>query len=111
MINFEYNTITHSHELLALIGNVAHDLKTPLQSFRMELDFLKRRLTADYPSLKMNHQSSGDIDDEHPLSSLISLNAATDFMSMAINRSIDFGNDELPFLYRACSLIGNIQYS
>jgi hypothetical protein len=64
----------------------------------MELESLKRRLTVDYPPLEINHRSSDDIDDEHPLSTLISLNAATDFMSMAINRSIDFGNDELSFL-------------
>jgi signal transduction histidine kinase len=76
-----------------LIGNVAHDLKTPLQSFRMELESLKRRVTKDYLSFEINCKLSEDIDDDHPLSTLISLNAATDFMGMAINRSIDFGNE------------------
>jgi signal transduction histidine kinase len=83
----------------ALIGNVAHDLKTPLQSFRMELESLKNRITKDYKILEVeSDQNSFYLDDDHPLSTIISLNAAIDFMSMAINRSIDFAKVYL-FIY------------
>lgn len=52
----------------------------------MDLELLKVRLNKDYsiPSL-----TSPDYD-SHPLVALRSLNAACDFMFMAINRSIDF---------------------
>mmetsp|Transcript_35721 Transcript_35721/g.33855 ORF Transcript_35721/g.33855 Transcript_35721/m.33855 type:complete len:838 (+) Transcript_35721:304-2817(+) len=77
-------------QLTALIGNVAHDLKTPLQSFRMELESLKKRISKDYCIMELSHEPSDSIDDDHPLNTIISLNAAVNFMSMAINRSIDF---------------------
>jgi signal transduction histidine kinase len=74
--------------LTALIGNVAHDLKTPLQSLIMSLELLKTRLIKDYDILPPT--PSADRDDEHPLITLRSLNSACDFMKMAINRSMDF---------------------
>jgi signal transduction histidine kinase len=74
--------------LTALIGNVAHDLKTPLQSFVLDLELLKMRITKDYT--RMSPGYSIDEDDDHPLNTLRSLNSACDFMRMAINRSIDF---------------------
>lgn len=77
-------------QLTALIGNVAHDLKTPLQSFRMELDSLKKRITFDYRALELIKKRSDHIDDDHPLNIITSVNAAVEFMTMAINRSIDF---------------------
>jgi hypothetical protein len=40
--------------------------------------------------MELSHEPSNSIDDDHPLNTIISLNAAVDFMSMAINRSIDF---------------------
>jgi signal transduction histidine kinase len=74
--------------LTALIGNVAHDLKTPLHSFLMSLELLKTRLIKDYDILPPTR--SADKDDEHPLLTLRSLNSACAFMKMAINRSLDF---------------------
>lgn len=74
--------------LTALIGNVAHDLKTPLQSFVLDLELLKIRITKDYSRMSPGHSVDGD--DDHPLNTLSSLNSACDFMRMAINRSIDF---------------------
>jgi signal transduction histidine kinase len=74
-------------QLTSLIGNVAHDLKTPLQSFRMDLELLKTHI-------KKDNLSSRDViflnDDDNPRVILNSLNAACDFMTMAINRSLDF---------------------
>jgi signal transduction histidine kinase len=72
-------------QLTALIGNVAHDMKTPLQSFVMDLELLKMRLTQDYVGLLPISE-----DADHPLNTLRSLNSSCDFMNMAINRSIDF---------------------
>jgi signal transduction histidine kinase len=74
--------------LTSLIGNVAHDLKTPLQSFTMNLELLKTCLAKD-PGV-LPPITSADRDDEHPLIILLSLNSACDFMKMAIIRSIDF---------------------
>jgi signal transduction histidine kinase len=74
--------------LTSLIGNVAHDLKTPLQSFIMSLELLTTRLVKDYGILPPI--ASVDRDDEHPLITLLSLNSACAFRKMAINRSIDF---------------------
>jgi len=75
--------------LTSLIGNVAHDLKTPLQSFRMDLEVLITRILKDYGKFNIQPNTDND-DDDHPITTLSSLNAACDFMSMAINRSIDF---------------------
>jgi signal transduction histidine kinase len=80
-------------QLTSLIGNVAHDLKTPLQSIRMDLELLKTTVIALVPSLVHKKEIvdyKSDTDDDTPLSIISSLNAACDFMSMAINRSIDF---------------------
>lgn len=74
--------------MTSLVGNVAHDLKTPLQSFRMDLELLKTQITK-YAMIQ-NCEPTADVDDDHPLSTLLSLSAASDFMSMAINRAIDF---------------------
>jgi signal transduction histidine kinase len=74
--------------LTALIGNVAHDLKTPLQSFVLGLEFLKTRITQDY--VRLPHSSTVDEDEDQTVNTLCSLNSACDFMRMAINRSIDF---------------------
>jgi signal transduction histidine kinase len=74
--------IVERDALNALIGNVAHDLKTPLQSFVLNLELLKARITRDDAKLSD--------DDDHPLSTLRSLSSSCDFMAMSINRSIDY---------------------
>jgi signal transduction histidine kinase len=76
-------SIIERDTLTALIGNVAHDLKTPLQSFVLDLELLKARITPDYVKLPPG-------DDDHPLNTLRSLSSSCDFMMMSINRSIDY---------------------
>ena len=39
--------------LVALIGNVAHDLKTPLHSFKMDIDFLRTTLVDIFMAAKL----------------------------------------------------------
>jgi signal transduction histidine kinase len=86
--------------LTALIGNVAHDMKTPLQSFVMDLELLKTRLNQDYEdSISL---SSYIEDADHPLNTLRSLNGSCDFMTMAINRSIDFAKVNIYICMHIC---------
>lgn len=66
-------------QLTALIGNVAHDLKTPLQSIKVDLELLGS------PGISSQLKDNGEFS-----MILKSLNAASRFMIMAINRSIDF---------------------
>jgi signal transduction histidine kinase len=65
-----------STELRFLIGNVAHDLKTPLQAFSYELEVLKK-------SPAMSSSASGK-------ESLMLLESVCSFMLMTINRAIDY---------------------
>ena len=62
-----------STELRHLIGNVAHDLKTPVQGFMMEVDNLEAT-----NSLQSKQES------------VRSLRATCAFMNMTINRAIDY---------------------
>ena len=62
-----------------LLGNVAHDLRTPLQAFQSELDILRdtiKELLREQAIL--------------PLRSVTQLDRICNFMNMTINRSIDF---------------------
>lgn len=43
-------------QLRSLIGNVAHDLKTPLQSFRMDLELLKSHIVQDQLMSPSQHE-------------------------------------------------------
>jgi signal transduction histidine kinase len=65
-----------STELRFLIGNVAHDLKTPLQAFSYELEVLKK-------SPAISSSASGK-------ESLMLLESVCSFMLMTINRAIDY---------------------
>jgi signal transduction histidine kinase len=96
-------------QLVALIGNVAHDLKTPLQSFKMDIEFMRnvvnslaRRATTLQPpsqsqaesqsKAESQSQSQSQADDlvANAESLLQSLTANTEFMAMAVNRGIEF---------------------
>jgi signal transduction histidine kinase len=79
-------------QLTALVGNVAHDLKTPLQSFRMDLDLLDMILVRSGRSRdEASGSVSGSSDSQwNPLTVVKSLDTACCFMVMAINRSIEF---------------------
>jgi signal transduction histidine kinase len=62
-----------STELRFLIGNVAHDLKTPLQAFSYELEIMK-----DQSAAPSNRES------------ILLLESICSFMLMTINRAIDY---------------------
>lgn len=66
----------NSKELKSLIGNVAHDLKSPLQAFTFELDTLLSKF-------QENATSSG-------IESVLLLKSISSFMVMLINRAIDY---------------------
>jgi signal transduction histidine kinase len=65
--------------LCYLLGNVAHDLRTPLQAFQSELELLR---------VNINDQTSTD--KTNILDSMNQLDRICNFMNMTINRSIDF---------------------
>jgi signal transduction histidine kinase len=75
------------------MGNVAHDLKTPLHSIAADIEALSMLLSkipAHYIRIaesKINCHSNCKIDSK---SIFESLNASSQFMAMAINRSQDF---------------------
>jgi len=65
----------NAKDLRHFIGNVAHDLKTPLQGFVSELNVL---------------EGSGDVATRAGRESLQSLKSTCHYMTMTINRSLDF---------------------
>ena len=80
-------------QLHSLMGNVAHDLKTPLHSIEADLDIL-RTLISKIPSnviekarAEIMMGSRADVDPQYIFSSLA---ATCKFMTMSINRSQDF---------------------
>jgi signal transduction histidine kinase/CheY-like chemotaxis protein len=106
-------------QLVAIIGNVAHDLKTPLHSFKMDLDFLRSELLTILANISAKHdleaegKSLSNPSSAHgssrptaspgagpgPSSQLLpasieslmrSLSGSAEFMTMAINRGIEF---------------------
>jgi signal transduction histidine kinase len=65
-----------------LIGNVSHDLKTPIHAFSMELDSLHQCL---------EEESTEDMNKKAMMiSSVVSLKDTSAFMLMTINRCLDF---------------------
>jgi signal transduction histidine kinase len=69
-------------QMVALIGNVAHDLKTPLQSFHMDLEVLK----SDENIKKINDMHCSPEDGAGTFCIIKSLESTCCFMTMAINR-------------------------
>lgn len=65
--------VENAHELRHFIGNVAHDLKTPLQAFVSELDCLG---------------DDGVVTTQGGRNSLLSMNSTCHFMTMTINRCV-----------------------
>lgn len=61
-----------------MLGNVAHDLRTPLQAFQSEMEILRDKIKTE----KHNETSF--------LSSIDQLDSICNFMNMTINRSIDY---------------------
>jgi signal transduction histidine kinase len=93
-------------QMVSLIGNIAHDLKTPLQSFRMDLELLKsgmiqnrtegKILASKGPSPKSplskgtSSKEEGTTTQIDPFAILESLDIASIHMTMGINRFIDY---------------------
>ena len=81
-------------QLRSLMGNVAHDLKTPLHSIEADLEvlsaFVQNIPDRDLRAARAKHQIRVSEVAFDPLSIFNSLNATCKFMAMAINRSQDF---------------------
>ena len=81
-------------QLRSLMGNVAHDLKTPLHSIEADLEVLRvfmLQIPRDaLEKAKIEFLSNYHRDKSDPLTIFDSLNATCKFMGMAINRSQDF---------------------
>jgi signal transduction histidine kinase len=65
-----------------MTGNVAHDLRTPLQAFQSEIELLQESIKNDGNTPKKKQKSQ--------LDSIKQLGLICHFMNMTINRSIDF---------------------
>ena len=82
------------YQLRSLMGNVAHDLKTPLHSIEADVDVLKEFMLKISKSVlqtaKFEFQNIGFRNNFDPLTTFDSLTATCKFMGMAINRSQDF---------------------
>ena len=82
---------TEIFQLRSLMGNVAHDIKTPLHSLEADIEvlsvFVKGIPDLDLQAARAKQVSGVPFD---PQSVFNSLNATCKFMAMAINRSQDF---------------------
>ena len=82
------------YQLRSLMGNVAHDLKTPLHSIEADLDvlsvFMLKIPKCVLQTVKSEFQNIGDRNSFDPQAIFESLTATCKFMAMAINRSQDF---------------------
>eukprot|EP00596_Hydrurales_sp_CCMP1899_P003483 CAMPEP_0119039596 /NCGR_PEP_ID=MMETSP1177-20130426/9171_1 /TAXON_ID=2985 /ORGANISM="Ochromonas sp, Strain CCMP1899" /LENGTH=853 /DNA_ID=CAMNT_0007003679 /DNA_START=1000 /DNA_END=3561 /DNA_ORIENTATION=+ len=78
--------------LRSLIGNVAHDLKTPLQSIGMSIELLRydlrKHLTND--AVPQTIREANMLQWDSLTLTLDSLTSMSSFMAMAINRCLDF---------------------
>jgi len=70
--------------LRGLLGNAAHDLKTPLQALSMGAENIQEYV------LRIHAQHQSVVETEELLETCKTLRATIAFMSMAINRAIDF---------------------
>ena len=79
-----------THQLRALMGNVAHDLKTPIHSVVMDIDVLKSRYVDAIKLFPDFHTYMIANEDENPLDIFDSLEATCKFMTMGINKCQDY---------------------
>jgi len=78
-------------QLRRICGNVAHDLKTPIQSIAIGIESIKTNFlipTTSDGNLNSRRTSVGVSMDASPLLDVLS--ASCTFMTMAVNRAIDF---------------------
>jgi signal transduction histidine kinase len=74
-----FHVITFSCLFCVNLGNVAHDLRTPLQAFQSELEFLRENIKS-----RLGEKGNS------LLRSVKLMERISSFMNMTINRSIDF---------------------
>ena len=78
-----------SLEIRALMGNVAHDLKTPMQSFVMDLEGLEKliqpHITSNASSVSLTHENLLQIAE-----AIRTMTDTNTFMTMVVNRAIDY---------------------
>ena len=79
---------SRSSELRYLFGNVAHDLKTPLQSFLLELDTLQHMANDANTSKDISSDKCANLSNQVN-ESVNMLQNVCSFMLMTINRAID----------------------
>ena len=91
-------------QLRSLMGNVAHDMKTPLHSIEADLEALTLFFSKISPCLLQQvvaefHRKCA-LDSFDPLSICRTLKSSCKFMGMAINRSQDFmkASNEIPLV-------------
>mmetsp|Transcript_19147 Transcript_19147/g.26363 ORF Transcript_19147/g.26363 Transcript_19147/m.26363 type:complete len:626 (-) Transcript_19147:447-2324(-) len=77
--------------LRGLLGNAAHDLKTPLQALLMGAENIQECVG------RIQAQEQCKMETEELLETCKTLRATMDFMSMTINRAIDFEKFHLDF--------------
>ncbi len=84
---------THANELRHMIGNVAHDLKTPLSAFISGVDFILSVLS-DLKSSSTTTMVKVDSEVGRGLTAILesiqNMKNVNDFMLMTINRCIDY---------------------
>ena len=77
-------------QLRSLMGNVAHDLKTPIHSVKMDVDLLKGRyvdIAKQFPEV-LSYAAKNP--ETNPMTIFESLEATCNFMTMSINRCLDY---------------------
>ena len=80
---------TQAKELKDIIANVAHDIKTPLQAFVLGLESLQQ-LMIDISQIQSTEPGEIQMHATVGKETLLNLCSTSTFMSMTINRSIDF---------------------
>ena len=81
---------SETNQMRALIGNVAHDLKTPIHCVKNEIESLRQTLvesTSRVPELQMKILENVDT---NPIIALEDICAICDFMTISISRFQDF---------------------
>ena len=80
-----------SAQLRSLVGNVAHDLKTPIHSQSMDIELLKNNyldVMDRFPAVSEYFSTKSE--DLNPMTIFESLESSCKFMTMSLNRCLDY---------------------
>eukprot|EP00981_Chlorochromonas_danica_P013509 scaffold6421_cov251-Ochromonas_danica.AAC.3 len=81
----------HDQEMKNMVGNVAHDLKTPLSSFKAAIDVIKDVVDGMMSNRDGDGENSSIVEGLHTIKSCAeSMFDTNSFMLMSINRCIDY---------------------